>query len=831
MPATRERWALLLGAAALLAGAQAPGCSCGGDTEEPPGSTGNNQGGAGGAGGNGFTTGAGGGIVACDIPCQPEEICSHGTCVPLVPCATDADCSNDTYCDPEAGCLPWEGAMPPHDDACINVIATGIFSPRVKCEFSVAPMGDPFPGHVDVQGTPIVVNFNVPAVSGPPSIAASFTATVIDSYTEDLGVIRVLRGTDCALDTNLGGTDLDGDGVVDWTVSSASLAAGDLDGDGSAEIVAYGADGSTLAFTRKAGVWGLLWKLPFVAGIPGGPCTPANHRCPLGWAGPAIHDLDDDGVPEILREGAVIAADGTLKAPAPPGYASYQLGAFSVTANLDEDPAVETTNGQFIWEYQPGGWVQEAYFPGASASAPGHVALADFGAYGTNVPAGAPEIAVVRNNQAMVYARTGELAQPPIAVPGAGGGGPPTISDFDGDGFPELAVAGQAYYTVYDIDCGPTPRPGGVCPPGRCDFAGGPCAAGGGIAWSRSTQDLSSNVTGSSVFDFEADGTAEVVYGDECFVRVYNGVTGDVLFSQYRSSCTWNENPIIADVDGNFRADLVTPSNKACSPAGDGIPCQTLDASGVDPQFPGLRCETSADCVSGACESGLCRCTSSAQCCGAMDDAACLEEGYKCAPPPAGTPGAGNTCRAAHPHGVSGIRVYSDANDKWVRSRTIWNQHAYAVTHVNEDGTIPKTSDWQDNWDVPALNNFRQNVPGNQNGASTGDLTAGASHTFACGTDAVTLTAPICNRGADSVGAGLSVGFYVGGQNVCAATTTQPLAPDECETVTCVWSSPPATAGDAVDVTVIPNDDGAYTECKPGNNEGTVLAVFCTPPE
>jgi hypothetical protein len=54
----------------------------------------------------------------------------------------------------------------------------------------------------------------------------------------------------------------------------------------------------------------------------------------------------------------------------------------------------------------------------------------------------------------------------------------------------------------------------------------------GGIAWSRSTQDLSSNVTGSSIFDFEADGRSEVVYGDECFVRVYDGQSGDVLFSQ-----------------------------------------------------------------------------------------------------------------------------------------------------------------------------------------------------------------------------------------------------------------------------------------------------------
>jgi len=66
-----------------------------------------------------------------------------------------------------------------------------------------------------VQGTPIVINFNVPASSGPPSIAASFTATVPANYTEELGVIRVLRGDDCTVEANLGGTDVDMDGVVD----------------------------------------------------------------------------------------------------------------------------------------------------------------------------------------------------------------------------------------------------------------------------------------------------------------------------------------------------------------------------------------------------------------------------------------------------------------------------------------------------------------------------------------------------------------------------------------------------------------------------------------
>lgn len=836
-----DRWTLGAAAAFMALSSLAHGFACGGGGDNPSTHTAGSGGGTGGHGtggesvGGGFAVGSSsssGGTIDCAMPCDAAtQICSHGVCVPLLPCSTDNDCSNDTKCDPAVGCIPWDKQSPAHDPGCVNVSVPGVLQPKVKCEFAVAPAGDPYPGHVDVQGTPIVVNFNVPQSAGPPSIAAAFTATVIDNYTEDLGVIRVLRGDDCSLETNLGGVDVDGDNIVDWLVSSASLAAGDLDGDGSAEIVAYGADGSTIAFTRKNNAWSKLWKAPYPAGAPWVPCDGVIHRCSLGWAGASIHDLDDDGEPEVIREGVVFGPDGALKSLQPPGYTSYSSGSFPVLANLDQDPAIEIANGKFIWEWVGGAWVLQPGFPGGSASAPGHVAVADFGEYGAGIPAQNPEIAVVRDSLVMVYAIDGTLAQPPVAVPGAGGGGPPTIGDFDGDGLPEVAVAGQAFYTIYDIDCGPNPRPGGVCNVGPCDFLGAnaACPANGFIAWSRSSQDISSNVTGSSVFDFEADGNSEVVYGDECFVRVYDGKSGDVLFSQYRSSCTWYENPIVADVDGNFRADLVTPSNKACSPTGDGKACVTLDANGVDAQFAGLHCKVGSECVSNVCDMGLCRCVTGADCCGANDDAACLEEGYKCAPPPAGTPGSGDTCRAAHPHGVSGIRVYSDANDKWVRSRTIWNQHAYAVTHVNEDGTIPKTSAWPNNWDDPLLNNFRQNVPGNQNGLATGDSTAGPTSEYACSAAGVGLSSSICNRGADPIGAGLSVGFYVAGVKVCGTATSTALAPEQCETVTCTWPTPPMSAELAVDVDVFPNDDGAYQECKSGNNHGTVYGVFCKP--
>lgn len=159
-----------------------------------------------------------------------------------------------------------------------------------------------------------------------------------------------------------------------------------------------------------------------------------------------------------------------------------------------------------------------------------------------------------------------------------------------------------------------------------------------------------------------------------------------------------------------------------------------------------------------------------------------------------GTPGVGNTCRASHPHGVSGIRVYADANDQWVRSRTIWNQHAYHVTHISEEGVVPQTSMWDKNWEQPELNNFRQNVPGDPNGNAVPDSTAGASVFDECLGGVATLTVDVCNRGAAPQGAGIVVGFYVAGVKICETTTSGPLAPEQCESVSCEWTEPPGPA-------------------------------------
>ena len=52
---------------------------------------------------------------------------------------------------------------------------------------------------------------------------------------------------------------------------------------------------------------------------------------------------------------------------------------------------------------------------------------------------------------------------------------------------------------------------------------------------------------------------------------------------------------------------------------------------------------------------------------------------------------------------ITGITVVGDADDSWMEGRRIWNQHAYHITNVEDDGTIPKKADI--NWDT--YNNFR----------------------------------------------------------------------------------------------------------------------------
>lgn len=229
-----------------------------------------------------------------------------------------------------------------------------------------------------------------------------------------------------------------------------------------------------------------------------------------------------------------------------------------------------------------------------------------------NPPDGVPEGILISDGDLVVLnLQTGEL----IEQRGLGGqrGGAPNVDDFDGDGYMEIASALQDFYIVVDLQAptaddghcpawpevlpretqsdhadnpnvvdlglirdpggeGPMSLPSGAVEAGRCESdsdcnEGAVCNTQAGTCvclhnqWMRNSDDDSSRATSSSIFDFNGDGAAEVLYNDECNFRIYDGVSGRVLFSEISRSRTFTENPVVADVDNDGNAEVVTVLN------------------------------------------------------------------------------------------------------------------------------------------------------------------------------------------------------------------------------------------------------------------------------
>ena len=754
--------------------------------------------------------GVGCGVEACDPAGGCPAVCDPGA----APCAGDEDCSNDEVCTagPEGTvCIPWDdnpdGGWNPE---CHKVVPPGVFFPALQCEWVGPPEGDPYPNHFNVLGSPTVVHLPMAPTLDPLASPGAHGQIVFISYAGTdggfesgscCGIIRVLDGATCEQIYTLG----------DHAVTGGSNPAiGDLDlaPDGSPEIVAFAEGGGLVAFRYDvvSDEFVLWWHSTEPDGVTLDTFAAGNNR----WVGPSLADITGDGRPEVLFEGNVYSADGVKLAPGL-GWIGYQLGIFPMAADVDLDGAPEVMLGAVAHRFDEATQtlVPEDYVMGGVPPG-GHVALADFGPWGVEVglPAAAAEVAHVHTGTVSIRTLTGALLFGPYALPGGGQGGPPTIGDFDGDGEPEVAAAGAAAYTIFDPGCVGQP------PPAGCE--------GDGVLWSKASQDSSSNRTGSSVFDFEADGQAEAVYGDECFVRVYEGTSGDVLYSGPRASCTWHEQPVIADVDGDFRTEIVIGSNNNC-----GISCPP-----IDPIFSGLRCDKGSQCVSGVCTAGFCRCTGDAEC----------VEGYGCVGQPAGEEdGLGSVCRPLHDGEMTGIRVYNDFQDHWVNSRAIWNQHAYFVTNVDENGRVPPRDEVVTNWTQDGLNDFRRNAQGDAPALAAPDLTVRPAQPplvpFVCDPDygTLTLTVEVCNRGLITAAAGAEVGFYAeapapGVEPVCVAQTAASLLITKCVPVSCTVAVD-ALPGGAFHATVDDpvNGTGAYLECVEGNNLGFVEGVVCGP--
>jgi hypothetical protein len=257
-------------------------------------------------------------------------------------------------------------------------------------------------------------------------------------------------------------------------------------------------------------------------------------------------------------------------------------------------------------------------------------------------------------------------------------------------------------------------------------------------------------VTGSSVFDFEGDGSAEVVYADETTFRIFKGSDGTILYEDdSHSSNTRLEMPIVVDVDNDGKSEIVVPEPNR------------------------------------------------------------------------------------HDPDRGGIEIWEDADNNWVRTRRIWNQHTYSVTNVTEDGQIPRVP--EPNWTRSRLNNFRQNVqPGGLFDAP--DFVVREISRLDCDESQFTLALVVGNDGSLSVPPGILTHVIVTTDDarvfdLGTVATGDWLLPGQSEQLVAVFEIPAGPQVTEVVVSATVDNDGMggqrYNECDDGNNEATSNPIRC----
>jgi hypothetical protein len=180
-----------------------------------------------------------------------------------------------------------------------------------------------------------------------------------------------------------------------------------------------------------------------------------------------------------------------------------------------------------------------------------------------------------------------------------------------------------------------------------------------------------------------------------------------------------------------------------------------------------------------------------------------------------------------------GVRVFHDKLEGWAPTRKLWNQHAYSVTGIRDDGSLPAPAiaSWLD----PRSNAFRANVAHFVSDSShpyeAADLLIAGLSAACTPAGGLDLGAVVRNQGLAASAQGLKVAFYQGnpasgGVLLGVGTSTQELSPgDSAEIHVTV---PPSAAASNAPLYAVVDDDGTGkgrdTECVESNNSASSTA-------
>jgi len=443
-----------------------------------------------------------------------------------------------------------------------------------------------FPTYRDAMHAPAVFQATDDDANGVIGSEDMPDIVVIMGESDDVddGVIRLISGDGSQIHDSIHwATHTNANGTAEYApYHYAGVAMANIDSDAQIEII-------TLAIRQSDGLC-----FPAVYEVTGGMGNVSIELDRVYGGGsqmcsahaPAIADIDGDGGVEVIIGRMVMSAQLDFKWQGTGGRGWYHLaeyadgywnsGAHSFAYDMDGDGVqMEVVAGSTVYNSDGSVYCELGDYTGSTwiPAMDGYPSVADVMRFTGDLP-GEPEVVLTGNEFVSIYhgvptydpngaARCvliDELPNDPALDPVIGSslpvnpncldrparGGPSTIADFDGNGDKEIAVAGSCWYSVFK-----------ALPSGSLSLYA--------LA---ETLDYSSASTGSTVFDFNGDGAAEVVFSDEEALYVWGVNTSPglqpwerldpLLVDQNHKSWTIHEYPLVADVDNDGKAEIVS---------------------------------------------------------------------------------------------------------------------------------------------------------------------------------------------------------------------------------------------------------------------------------